>query len=92
MRQSAEEIQLEFADKGPGIKPEDMPFIFEPFFRSEETRKLPGHGIGLSLVNRILQLHQGTVEVSSQERMGAKFTVKLPLAPQRNGFVTDLEG
>lgn len=85
------EIQLDFSDNGPGIRPEDIPHIFEPFFRAEDSRKLPGHGIGLPLVKRILDLHQGVVTVTSQVNQGTTFSVTMPTQQKRNAFVPELE-
>lgn len=68
-----------FADHGIGIPPQDMPHIFQPFYRSDSTREHYGHGIGLSLVRRIIDLHKGKVEVKSIVGKGSEFTVLLPL-------------
>lgn len=70
---------LEFIDQGVGISPEEMGTIFEPFFRGKNTLNKTGHGIGLSLINRIIKIHNGTIEVSSQLNQGTVFTVHLPL-------------
>ena len=53
-------------DRGPGISPDDLPHIFDAFYRGEAVRnsQIPGVGLGLSLVRRIMEAHHGTVEVT----------------------------
>lgn len=72
-------IVLTFQDRGIGISENDLLHIFEPFFRSNSIRNRDGHGIGLSLVKRITDLHKGTIEVTSQLEKGSVFTVRLPI-------------
>lgn len=63
------------SDTGPGISPENMEKIFRPFF----TTKADGHGFGLPEVYRVIQAHNGTIDVASLKNQGASFTIKLPL-------------
>ena len=70
-------IQILFMDNGIGISKEDLPFIFQPFYRSSQTRKVSGYGVGLSIVERIIRLHKGIIEVNSAENVGTIFTVTL---------------
>ncbi|MCF8464892.1 MAG: HAMP domain-containing protein [Flavobacteriales bacterium] len=72
-------INLTFTDNGIGISEADLKQIFDPFFRSNSIRNRDGHGIGLSLVKRITNLHKGTIKVSSELGKGSIFTVSLPL-------------
>ncbi len=78
--------QLIFTDTGRGIAPEDMAYIFEPFYRAPSARTEPeGHesaGLGLALVQWIVSAHGGDVSVSSRVGQGSTFTVSLPLAAQ----------
>ncbi|MRJ75812.1 HAMP domain-containing protein [Aeromicrobium sp. SMF47] len=69
---------LTIADEGPGISAEDLPHIFDRFYRSSEARTLPGSGLGLSIVKRAAERHGGTVEVSSPPEGGTVFTLTLP--------------
>ncbi|MGE0636450.1 MAG: ATP-binding protein [Bacteroidia bacterium] len=72
-------IVIRFSDKGVGIPAEDLKNIFEPFYRGKNVIDRKGHGIGLSLVEKIVRLHGGTVSVDSTEKKGSVFTVKLPV-------------
>ncbi len=72
------EVVLAFSDKGVGISEEDLPYIFEPFFRSQQTRSVPGHGIGLPLTKKIVELHGGAIAVESKVNTGTCFTIILP--------------
>ena len=72
---------LTVADEGPGIAQEDLPHIFERFFRSDKARNTPGTGLGLSIVAHTLATHGGTVEAANRDEGGAVFTVRLPPAP-----------
>lgn len=66
---------IEVSDSGPGIKEQDLPQIFEPFF----TRKGAGTGLGLSITQRIMEEHHGKVDVGSCPETGTVFTLTLPL-------------
>jgi len=74
-------VTLTITDRGMGIPPEDLDKIFEPFYRGNNSKTIPGHGIGLSLVKKIIQNHKGTITISSDYNVGTKVIVKLPLAP-----------
>jgi signal transduction histidine kinase len=64
-------------DDGVGISDEDLPHIFNPFFRASHTSELPGFGIGLSICQRIVDLHHGNLSVESKLGKGSSFSVKL---------------
>jgi signal transduction histidine kinase len=69
-------------DTGPGIPSEDLPHIFERFYRAEKSRtrgKTSGFGLGLSIANWIVEKHGGRIEVVSQEGKGTTFAIWLPL-------------
>jgi PAS domain S-box-containing protein len=68
-------VVVEIKDNGIGIDEEDMPHIFNPFF----TRKKYGTGLGLSLVKKIIDIHQGTIDISSKKNEGTKVLIMLPL-------------
>ena len=71
---------LVVSDEGPGINDEDLPHIFDRFYRSSEARTLPGSGLGLSIVKRAAERHGGTVDVASPPGAGTTFTLELPEA------------
>lgn len=65
-------------DTGPGICPKDLEHIFEPFYRGQAQRNIPGTGLGLPIVKRIAERHGGTVEVQTALGEGCAFRVFLP--------------
>ena len=71
-------IVLEFTDLGIGIAPQDVEHIFLPFYRGENKFHVEGNGIGLSLTQKIIQLHQGNIHIQSTLNKGTTFTVELP--------------
>lgn len=78
----ARELQISIEDTGIGISVEELPKVFNKFFRSEDprVRDIPGSGIGLSLVQEVARLHGGNLTVHSELNKGTKFTLTLPLA------------
>ena len=68
---------IRFADTGIGIAVEDLSRIFTPFFRGENKKYADGNGIGLSLTERIIHLHNGTITVLSALREGTTFTIRM---------------
>lgn len=73
-------ISIDFTDKGIGILPEDIPNIFEPFYRGANTKSIEGHGIGLSMVKGIIRLHKGSIKIVSAPGSGTVVTVVFPTA------------
>jgi two-component system sensor histidine kinase MprB len=72
---------LTVADEGPGIAAEDLPHVFDRFYRSAESRGMPGSGLGLSIVRSIAERHGGTVEAGNRPEGGAVFWLGLPGQP-----------
>ncbi|UXP32487.1 ATP-binding protein [Reichenbachiella agarivorans] len=68
-------LLLRFNDQGIGIDSNELKHVFEPFYRSKRAITYKGHGIGLSLVDRIIQLHKGRIEVESVLGQGTTFTI-----------------
>lgn len=82
---SKERVEIEVEDTGPGILPDDIPRIFERFYRVDRTRsrQLGGTGLGLSIVKHIIEAHNGEVKVESQIGKGSKFITTLPRSNER---------
>lgn len=72
-------VIIVFSDQGIGIPEDDIEMIFQPFFRSGNALGTKGHGIGLSLVEKIVTLHKGKITVKSELMKGSSFTLALPL-------------
>jgi two-component system, OmpR family, sensor histidine kinase MprB len=68
-------------DEGPGIAPGDREHVFERFYRSEESRSMPGSGLGLSIVRQVIERHAGNVRVDENDRGGTRMVLQLPGAP-----------
>ena len=73
-------IQVEVSDTGEGIRAEDLPHIFERFYRSEKSRSRStgGSGLGLAIVKGIIEAHGGKIEVESSPGKGSRFRFNLP--------------
>lgn len=73
-------IALEVSDQGTGIHPEDLPHIFERFYRGREVSQsaIPGTGLGLAVVKEIVDLHEGTIEVETEPGQGTTMRVWFP--------------
>ena len=74
--------ELGVRDQGPGIPPEDLPFVFDRFYRSPTARALPGSGLGLAIVRQIAEQHHGTV-LARACSPGAHILLRLPLSSHR---------
>jgi two-component system sensor histidine kinase MprB len=68
---------VEVSDEGPGIPADDLPYVFDRFYRSAKARALPGSGLGLAIVRRIADMHDGTVEAIPLQQ-GVKFRISIP--------------
>ena len=71
-------LSIEFEDNGPGIKKHDLEHVFEPFFSTSSD----GTGLGLTVVQRIVEAHAGRVDIESKFRQGTKVTISLPVETQ----------
>jgi two-component system cell cycle sensor histidine kinase PleC len=73
-------IALSVIDRGFGIKSEDLPQIFEPFWQNEAYRRQTkeGIGLGLAITQRLVKAHDATIEVQSREGKGTTVTIHLP--------------
>ncbi|MEU0300855.1 ATP-binding protein [Streptomyces sp. NPDC006175] len=77
-----EEVVLEVADTGRGIAPEDLPYVFDRFWRAEKSRsrRTGGSGLGLAIVRKLVEAHGGTAGVVSTVGQGSVFTLRMPPA------------
>lgn len=75
-----EYVEIRIADTGSGISREDLPKIFEPFF---STKGQKGTGLGLAVIWGIIDNHNGTINVESEEGKGTTFTIRLPISQQK---------
>lgn len=73
-------IEMSVSDTGPGIKPEDLPHLFERFYRADPARgRSAGSGLGLAIVKQWVEAHDGTIEAENRKSGGARFVIRLPL-------------
>ncbi|MFA6241141.1 MAG: HAMP domain-containing sensor histidine kinase [Candidatus Hydrogenedentales bacterium] len=75
------ETRVTISDTGVGIAEKHVPAIFARFYRADESRSLPGNGLGLSLAQAIVTAHHGSISVASAPGKGSTFVVSLPGAP-----------
>ena len=73
------QIQLKIIDKGIGIAKRDLENVKTPFHRGNNAIKMVGSGIGLTLSSKIIELHNGSLEIQSKLNEGTKIIVKLPV-------------
>jgi len=76
-----EQVRVQVADTGSGISPEDLPYVFDRFYRGDRSRSRQGGGagLGLAIARQIVAAHGGTLTVSSEPGEGATFTMVLPV-------------
>ena len=84
VREQGDDLVIEVSDTGIGISRENLPFIFDEFFRikSKETQHITGTGLGLSIARKIIEAHNGCVKVVSEPGRETTFSILLPKAKQ----------
>jgi signal transduction histidine kinase len=73
---SALEVKVE--DEGPGVPPEDLPHLFERFFRGRRGEGAPGSGLGLAIARNLARLHGGDIHVQPADGKGSAFVLRIP--------------
>jgi len=71
---------ISVSDSGIGLKPEELPKIWDRLYRGEASHSQRGLGLGLSLVRAVVLAHKGTVEAQSQPGQGSQFVIRLPFS------------
>jgi two-component system sensor histidine kinase MprB len=71
-------------DHGPGVDPDDLPHIFDRFYRAPAARSLPGSGLGLAIVRQVAETHEGTVTALPASGGGTLFTLSLPVLEEKS--------
>ncbi len=81
LRKSGDHQEISVHDQGPGIADEDLPHIFERFYRADKSRnrEVPGTGLGLAIAREIVELHEGRIEARNHPAGGAVFIISLPI-------------
>ncbi|MCC9078775.1 sensor histidine kinase [Litorilinea aerophila] len=79
-------VVLQVRDTGSGIDPEDLPYIFERFYRGDKARHENGEsGLGLAIAKSLVEAHGGTIQVESTPGEGTTFRITLPAEPPSGG-------
>lgn len=88
-RQEGNHVVIVVQDNGVGIDAEDVPKIFQRYFRARTSSGIPGTGLGLYLVKKIIDLHGGSIEIDTQKGRGTSLIVKLPISQEKPQIAAD---
>jgi signal transduction histidine kinase len=86
LREEDGTLVADVVDSGIGISREHLPLIFDQFYRvsRREDQKVKGTGLGLAIAKKIVEAHNGTIQVASEPGQGSTFSVRLPKAPSED--------
>jgi two-component system sensor histidine kinase KdpD len=84
-RVQGQQVQIEVADRGPGIPPDDLERVFDRFYRLQHPGSLGGTGLGLSICRGVVEAHGGRIQAQNRPGGGASFTLTLPLDEAGHG-------
>jgi two-component system, OmpR family, sensor histidine kinase MprB len=70
--------EVSVRDHGPGIGADDLPFVFDRFYRAASARGMPGSGLGLAIVRQVAESHGGSVTAEPAEGGGTRLRLRLP--------------
>jgi len=81
-QESDRRVEVAVEDTGEGIPPEDLPYVFERFYRVDKsrTRATGGSGLGLTIAKRLVEAHGGKIEAQSEPGKGSRFSFVLPVS------------
>jgi signal transduction histidine kinase len=87
LQKEAQDVVVTVRDNGMGIRKEDLPFVFERFYRGDRSRsrETGGKGIGLTITKALVEAHQGTIRIASAETGGTTVTIRFPGMPDGRG-------
>jgi two-component system, OmpR family, sensor histidine kinase MprB len=85
---SVRDGEISVRDHGPGIDADDLPHVFERFYRAPNARSMPGSGLGLAIVSQVAESHGGSVEAGAAPGGGALVTLSLPAVPLAGSAAT----
>jgi K+-sensing histidine kinase KdpD len=75
---ASDEVQLRVLDRGPGVDPDELPLLFDSFYRSANTAHLPGKGLGLAICRRLVEAQRGRIWASLRPGGGLEVGFSLP--------------
>jgi signal transduction histidine kinase len=80
LKDESDELHISVADTGAGIPLEDLPYVFDRFYRTDRSRvrATGGAGLGLTIAKRLVEAHGGIIQVESEVGKGSRFTFSLP--------------
>ena len=81
LRANKDEIQIEIEDKGPGVREQDLKFMFHPFNRleHENSTQIKGYGLGLAIAKEMIEMHHGTIRAENCLNAGLRVIITLPV-------------